>query len=48
MIDSEIEYWKRKTKEYEWLYKEQKDLCDGFKKLLDEYRERLDEKIRDE
>jgi len=33
-----IEFWRMKAHDYEWLYKEQKDICDGYKKIIYEYR----------
>lgn len=33
-----IEFWRRQAHDYEYLYKEQKDICEGYKKIIDEYR----------
>ena len=34
----DLEFWRNKANDYEWLYKEQKDISDGYKKIIDEYR----------
>jgi hypothetical protein len=34
----DLEFWINKAHDYEYLYKEQKDICDGYKKIIDEYR----------
>lgn len=35
---TDIEFWRRQAHDYEYLYKEQKDICEGYKKIIDEYR----------
>jgi hypothetical protein len=33
-----IEFWRKKANEYEWLYKEQKDITKGYKEIVEEYK----------
>jgi hypothetical protein len=33
-----IEFWRIKAHDWEWLYKEQKDACEVYKKIIYEYR----------
>lgn len=36
--DDSVEFWRSKSNEYEWLYKEQQDISIGYKNLMEEYK----------
>lgn len=37
-----IEFWRRQTADYQWLYQEQKDICDGYRKIIMELKEEIE------
>jgi hypothetical protein len=38
MESKDVEFWRTKANDYECLYREQKDIGKGYKKIIDEYR----------
>lgn len=42
MNDDQVEFWKNKSKEWELLFLEQKRICQEYRKLTDDYHEKLD------
>lgn len=37
----EIEYWRKKSHDYEWLYKGQKEISDGRKEIIEELQQQI-------
>ena len=37
----QVEYWRQKCHDYEWMYKEQKDICDGYRKIIEELKSEM-------
>ena len=36
METQDIEFWRHKANDYEWMWKEQKDICDGYRRINEE------------
>lgn len=43
METNDIEFWRGKSNEWEWLFKEQKDICDGYRQIIKEKDEMINE-----
>jgi hypothetical protein len=33
---NDIEYWRNKALDYEWMFKEQRNICNGYKEIIEE------------
>lgn len=36
-----IEFWRRKAADYEWMFLEQKDIAEGYRKIIEELQQEL-------
>lgn len=36
-----IEFWRQKAADYEWMFLEQKSLCDGYRKIIEELQQQI-------
>lgn len=43
-MNEDFKYWKKRSEDYEWMYKEQKYICDGYREITEEYLKRVKEK----
>ena len=39
----ECSFCKQRASDYEWMYLEQKDICDGYRKLIEELKKEMAE-----
>ncbi len=40
-MENNIEFWKRQSMSYKWLYEEQKEIADAFRKIIEELQQEL-------
>ena len=38
---NEIEYWRNKAHDYEWMFKEQRDICSGYREIIEKLHDDL-------
>ena len=41
ITQTNIDYWRTKAIDYEWLYKEQRQICEKYRQIIDEYRAQI-------
>jgi hypothetical protein len=38
---NDVEYWRTKAHDYEWMFKEQQDICKGYREIIEELQQQL-------